>query len=54
MSVLDKALRVQNSPLTHYDEPSLRKIIAGLVQIIVTERKDHARELREIQRELES
>ena len=41
MNALDEALLLQKSQHTHYDEPALRKIIDGLVQLIERERADH-------------
>jgi hypothetical protein len=52
MNALSEALEVGKHQERLYDGPMLKRIIAGLVQLIVTERKDHARELREVVAEL--
>jgi len=43
VSALEEAIQVQRSPHTLYDGPTLRRIIGQ--QLIITERKEHAREL---------
>ena len=51
---LKEATAVLNDTTTLYDGAAYRKIIARLVQLIVTERRRSAEDLRELKRELEA
>jgi len=52
MTILDEAKRVEISPLVHYDEITMRRIIAELLVFIAVERRRHEEELKEARREL--
>jgi len=54
MTIFEEAIEVGKHSDALYDGKTLKRIIAGLVQLVVTERRDHARELREIKEELQS
>jgi hypothetical protein len=53
MDTLKEATKFLNDKNCVWDQPSLHRIISGLVQIITTERRRHAEDLRDIQRQLE-
>ena len=49
MDYISEARKLAASPLVIYDSKTLRQIIAGLLQILICERKQHAEELRELE-----
>lgn len=51
---LTEALEVQQHADTLYDGKELKRRLANLVQLVITERERHARELREIKGELQA
>lgn len=48
MNALDEATKFLNDKNCVWDQPTLRKVIAGLVQMLICERKEHAAEIRSI------
>ena len=52
MNFIDEARKLAASPLVIYDSKTLRQIIAGLLQILIVERKQHADEVRDLNNDL--
>jgi len=48
VNALEEAIEIGKHPESLYDGPYLKKVISRLIQLIVCERKDHARELQRV------
>jgi hypothetical protein len=53
-NALEEAIEIGKHKDRPHDVATLKRVLAQLVQLVITERKDHARELRDVAQQRES